>query len=170
MQGARDTQRPAQAQQQYEQALDHYEAAEQDPQLTDHGARQFFKGEVLVALGRTNEGIALMEAGLVVRPERPERWFSLAMAYDNLGQHDKAIATFQRLLDRQPTDPQTVKNLAIAYERALAWPSAIATWQRYRDLAPDEPGGYRDMAYALRRNGQWTEAKQWYEQALALAR
>ncbi|MFM7358738.1 MAG: tetratricopeptide repeat protein [Sediminibacterium sp.] len=73
-------------------------------------------------------------------------------------------------LKDQPKDPFLRHALALEYQKAGKTQDAIATWEQVLTEVPDYVGSYYHLAGALAQVNRTSDAIEWYEKGLALAK
>jgi tetratricopeptide (TPR) repeat protein len=99
------------------------EAAEADATLrellNDDLVYHTLRSQVLGGMGLNEEAVAEAEAALALDPESPEAQFSLAGAYENMGQLDKAVEHMQLASDYADARGKSELTVIARYRLAL---------------------------------------------------
>jgi Flp pilus assembly protein TadD len=125
-------------------------------------------GQVLVRLGRVDEGIARFEQALQVAPDAWAPHFNLAAAEGERGRWDRAIEQYREAVRVFPDDYATQFNLALALHRKGDEPAAIAEYEKAIVLAPSEPGFHTALGLSLEKTGRTADALREYHTFLAM--
>lgn len=89
-------------------------ALARDPSLLD---TRHALGHLLLAAGRAQEAVVLIESVVAARPEDVEALINLAMAYQHLGRTADARSTYQRCLQSGPADLETRQRVEAQLQR-----------------------------------------------------
>lgn len=121
----------------YEEAIRWYkQALEYEPNYVD---ANYFLGELLLSLKRTDEGVAYLQRTIKIYP----RHFAAHMKLGSLAlQADKtqeAIEHFISAVEIQPDDPAAHANLGTALLQAGRVGDGFAQWEDTMRLAPNDP-------------------------------
>jgi peptidoglycan/xylan/chitin deacetylase (PgdA/CDA1 family)/tetratricopeptide (TPR) repeat protein len=82
--------------------------------------------------------------------------------------YDEALVKFQAAVDLKPADPVLLNNLGFIYYAMGKYDSAVGWLQKTLSLDPKRKEAHENIADALLKEGNKAEAKQHYEQFLAL--
>lgn len=94
--------------------------------------------------------------------------YQAALAALGAGQYKQAESLLQRVSAREPGLSGPLANLAVVYERTSRAPLAIKTMRRAITLNPGRADYHNVLGVWHRQQGEFKEARQAYEQALAL--
>jgi len=132
----------------------------------------------LLAMGRVNESIGMLEGFLRADPDDSVLLSNLAIAYRESGQLDRSIATLEKAIDAREHYHQAHFNLGLAYLRKaertrnsaevveferLAWRHAEFALQ----VNPSYPSGHGLLGMLRERRGEHDEALREYRVAAA---
>jgi putative PEP-CTERM system TPR-repeat lipoprotein len=104
--------------------------------------------QVQFRAGRTDEGLATLEAWLKNHPEDVSIHTSLAAVYEGIGRPEDAIKAYQQVLERAPSSVVAHNNLALLL-RAGDPKSAVRYAEQAYALAPQDPGVMDTLAVLL---------------------
>ena len=154
-----DQAKPAEAIQQYEQALqlkpDYPEA------LNNFGI-------ALARQGKLAEAIQHYERVLQLRPGSAGTLNNLGAALAGQGKWAEAIQRFQQALQLNPDDAEVHNNLGKALAAQGKWAEATQHYERALQVKPDDVDAHYNLGRALAAQGKLAEAMQHYERALQL--
>ncbi len=129
-------------------------------------ASEVGRSDALIAAGRTEAGIEVLEQLARSYPERADIWGALGDILrqeerygDAAGAYDKAIATFT---GDDPDQWVVYYTRGIAHERTRDWPAAEADFRKALALHPDQPSVLNYLGYS------YLERKENYDEALAM--
>lgn len=129
-------------------------------------ASEVGRSDALIAAGRTEAGIEVLEQLARSYPERADIWGALGDILrreerygDAAGAYDKAIATFA---GDNPDQWVVYYTRGIAHERTKDWPAAEADFRKALALKPDQPSVLNYLGYS------YLERKENYDEALAM--
>lgn len=94
--------------------------------------------------------------------------YQAALAAIRAGQYKEAEGLLQRVSAREPGLSGPVANLAMVYDRTNRVPLAVKTMRRAIDINPRRADYHNVLGVMHRQQGEFKEARQAYEQALAL--
>lgn len=124
------------------------------------------RSDALIAAGRTDAGIEVLEQLARSQPDRADIWGALGDILrreeryrDAIGAYDKAIATFA---GDDPDQWVLYYTRGIAHERTKDWPAAEADFRKALALRPDQPSVLNYLGYS------YLERKENYDEALAM--
>lgn len=129
-------------------------------------ASELGRSDALIAAGRTDAGIEVLEQLARTNPERADIWGALGdilRQQERYGEavtaYDKAIATFK---GDDPDHWVIYYTRGIAHERSKDWPAAEADFRKALALRPDQPSVLNYLGYS------YLERKENYDTALAM--
>lgn len=126
-------------QKQYDQALQKADAVlagkPKDIQV------RFLKGNILAAMGKIPDAIAVFQAITEDAPERPEPYNNLGFLYALQGQYDKAKGALEMAIRNQPTYALAHENLGDIYAKL-----ASKEYERALQLDPNNLGMQAKLA------------------------
>src|SRR5262249_22247519 len=79
----------------------------------DHARATHYAGVLSHQMGRSDEGIALMQRSLELEPERADWHNNLAIALQGMSRFDEAIAAYQRAIALDPRHASAHSNLGV---------------------------------------------------------
>ena len=82
--------------------------------------------------------IAAFEKVLEIDPDRPEAFYNLGVAHENLGQIDQAVTFYKKASELQASSVEPYLALAAIYTANQQWPEAMAMLQGAEKLQPDD--------------------------------
>jgi ribosomal protein S12 methylthiotransferase accessory factor len=101
-----------------ESALAHFESAlKKNPEDEDLPYIYSFMGSCLKDLGKFDEAIEKLQAGLLVDEERPDLHNTLGVCYFKKENYEQAIVHFQRAVDLNPASGIDYANLGVNYSK-----------------------------------------------------
>ena len=103
-------------------------------------------GTILVATGRTNEGIAELEQAIQLQPNSVEPYNNLGYALEETGHLDQAIAYYQRSLQQNPHFATGRSNLANALLRAGRLQEALDQYKQVLEVNPNDTHAQEQVA------------------------
>jgi len=129
-----------------------------------------FLGIALIAEGKPEEAIPMLEKALTLNPDRPSWYVSnLAVARVCTGQPEEAITTMREAFNRNPKDADSCRNLSwvLMYERK--YEEALSMAKKATTLKPaPEPYFYETLGFSYLVMGQYEEAIAAFEKAIDL--
>ena len=128
-------------------------------------------GNLLIAAGRSADGLATFRAGLAALPDNEALLFASASAEERAGDADAAIASYERILSVRPRSEVAANNLAslladhrktdkAALDRALALAKPFET--------SDNPFYLDTLGWVMYRRGDAQQARIYLERASSL--
>jgi len=133
----------------------------------NYATAHFWHGELLIFLGRFEEGIQEMERALELDPVSLVINANLGWAYLMAGQHDLALAQLQKTLEMDPNYPVTHLIFGFVYLQKKDFVKAIEEMKKARELVGDVPMVIVSLALACATAGKSEEAGQFLEQLKA---
>ncbi len=120
--------------------------------------------------GRVQEAIAAYEQLLALRPDLPESWYNLGYLQRWAGRFEEALNSYRRALDLGVSQPEEVHlNRGVIFADHLARSDAAeAELKAALALTPRYVPAWLNLGNLHEDRGQRAEARQAYEQALAL--
>jgi len=115
-------------------------------------------GLAMLRAGRTDEGIAALEAAQGADPSIPHTWFNLGIEAKRASQPDRAITQLERMAELVPDEPITRYNLGVLYKLGGDLDRAIAAFERAAELDPHLAGPWYQLAAAYRQSGRPDDA------------
>lgn len=118
----------------------------------------YLYGTALLQLGRLPEAIDVCSRAAKLRPDVPDVYNNLAVAYQAIGDFDAAVRAYQTAIELNPEFALAYSNLARLLESAGRFADAEIALQRAIRLKPSD-GAYRlQLAGVLGRQGKQAEA------------
>lgn len=184
-----------QRQKRHEKAVDEFsKALSQNPELDPSRA---LRGTSLLAVNRTDEGIADLESALEGIPDNELLRIQLASAYESQGRVLKAVTQYHQISRQKPDDAESAYRLGRAYLVASEWcygkmaaiapnsarlhqamgqnlmglrdfEAAARAFQKAINSDPELPDVHLLLAHALMRQGKYAEALRAVEEELAI--
>jgi TolB-like protein/tRNA A-37 threonylcarbamoyl transferase component Bud32/Flp pilus assembly protein TadD len=144
----------------------------------DDAAARVQRGDTLLAMGRVDEAIADLHAGIRLQPDRATAHGSLARAYWlGKGQVDEAIREFEETLRLNPQGGYTHLQLSLLYSLRGQYDAAERIARQAVQLQDQIMSGstgliivgaHSRLGYALYRKGQYDDAIREYRRELDL--
>jgi Flp pilus assembly protein TadD len=129
-------------------------------------AAELGRADALIAAGRTEAGIEVLEQLARNHPDRADIWGALGDILrrqerfkESAVAYDKALATFTT---EEPGQWVLYYTRGIAHERTKDWPAAEADFRKALELRPDQPAVLNYLGYS------YLERKENYDEALAM--
>jgi tetratricopeptide (TPR) repeat protein len=123
----------------------------------------------LRALGRLDEGIAVLRELLAISPGFPRAQFNVGLLELENGAPERAIAAFEQAHHDDPQDRAALLNLGYAYDRAGRREDAIGAYLRVVRRAPYDRDAWYNLAVVAFERGQFGNARSAARHALAAA-
>jgi tetratricopeptide (TPR) repeat protein len=102
------------------------------------------------------------------QPGQPLAWYSLGIAYGELGRHQEAVDAFKEALRLKPDYAEAWNNLGTAYSHQGRYQEAIQACKEALRLKPDYPVAWHNLGVAHHRLDRYQEAIQAYKEAIRL--
>jgi tetratricopeptide (TPR) repeat protein len=131
-------------------------------------AARIERAEQLVAAGHLAEAAALLEKGLVTRPDDGGLMNNLAKVYIDLERLDEAIALLLRCQQTHPHDFRTLVNLCHCCLKMKRYEEALAYADQAVELGPTSVRSHLSRASVLGVLKRYTEAAPALEEAIRL--
>lgn len=125
-------------------------------------------GMVLLQLGRTEEGLPLLERSLRIDPQQPQVLAACAMAYIELGQAEAALARCEQALRLVPELPSALHTRGLALHMLGRYEEALASYAQLLSRFPDHLEAYNNRGLSLLALERFDEALQSFERARQL--
>lgn len=119
----------------------------------------FWYGEYLQAMGRADEGIAQIQAAIVLDPLNPAHIAELGSQYFMARQYDNAIRTFQKTLAMEPDYVWAHTGLGWIYEQKKMYGDAITEFEKSLRLSNRSDDSLADLGKALGESGRRQESR-----------
>jgi Flp pilus assembly protein TadD len=101
-------------------------------------------------------------------PDNSLAWFSLGVAYFELGRHRESIEAFRETLRLKPDDAKAWYNLGLAYEKLGRYREEIKAYREALRLQPDYAKAWNNLGLAYGKLGRYREEIKAYREALCL--
>jgi len=125
-------------------------------------------GQVLIKLGRADEGLAMIEKSLRLAPEKPALHAGYGSALMDCGGYEQALPHLERALTGAPNDPAAHYNLANALMDLHREVEAEPHYLFALGESPDDLDALNNYGTSLRRLGRVDEAVAQFEHALRI--
>jgi tetratricopeptide (TPR) repeat protein len=102
------------------------------------------------------------------QPGQPLAWYSLGIAYGELGRHQEAVDAFKEALRLKPDYAEAWNNLGTAYSHQGRHQEAIQACKEALRLKPDYPVAWHNLGVAHHRLDRYQEAIKAYKEAIRL--
>jgi len=154
--------------QKYEEAERALAALQQDH--PDDPRLLLMRGEVLLAIGRAEQALELLQQTAAVDPERPRLHFQLGTARAATGDRAGALQAFARELELN--DDVQVKgmvhlNRSLLFQQDGKWDDAVSELERVLELEPERVQIFGDLASLQLQAGKADAAAETLERARA---
>jgi len=154
----------------YDAALDLNAAAARYEQVLAADPEQwdvlYLYGTALLQLGRLREAIDVCSRAAKLRPEVPDIYNNLAVAYQGIGDFDAAVRAYRTAIELNPDFALAHSNFARLLESAGRFVEAEILLQRAIRLKPAEPAYRLQLAGLLGRLGKQPEAESVLREAI----
>jgi len=141
--------------------------AGQQEEFPDDPALLLMRGELLLALGRTDEARTVLEHGAAIDPKRQRVHFQLGTALASTGKRKEALAAFAKELEvNQDEAVRTLAHLnrSLLFEQERNWSAAVEELEAVLEIQPSRTEIYGDLVTLHIQSGQITEAIKVMEQ------
>ncbi len=112
----------------------------------------------LIAAGRNDEAIQILEKASAFAPEKPSSWLSLARIWTSLGQEDKAMQALRKAKAALPDDPEILSALGALYLANDQPTEAIGVLRQAFQLDPGSTSVRKSLTQAYLTHGYIDEA------------
>ena len=129
-----------------------------------------FLGIALIAAGKPEEAIPMLEKALTLNPDRPG-WYTgnLSVARACTGQTEEAITMMQEVFNSNPKDAESCRNLSWVLIYGGRHEEALSMAKKAATLKPaPEPFFYETLGFSYLVMGQYEEAIAAFEKAIDL--
>ena len=151
----------------YGRALEAYRTALQlYPEFGGRGDFNAGYGDVLVQMGRVDEGIHALETAVRVDPEWSATRYNLGLAYVRQRRYEDAEAQWRRALALNPRSPHIHNSLSRLFIERRQFTEALVEAEAALRLDPDFLLALGNRAWALEGMGRPEEAAAGYERVL----
>ena len=125
-------------------------------------------GNTLIELNQLDEAIAAFGSALALKPDFAESHNNLGTAYWRRDRREDAIHSFRRAVALNPSLASASINLAGALLADAQFKEALAVATRALEFVPRDAQLHRTRALALVKLNRFTDARDAYEEALAI--
>lgn len=118
-------------------------------EFPDDSALLLMRGEVLLALGRPQDALEVLEHGAEVDPRRPRMNFQLGTALASSGQREAALEAFGREIEsNQDQEVQVLSRLnrSLLLQKERRWRPAAEELEAALKIQPERKNIYGDLA------------------------
>jgi len=124
-------------------------------------------GALLNTAGKLDEARSCLERAIVLKPGFVQAHYNLGIVLARLGDPNAAARSYEQAIRLDPKHAGAHLNLANLLSEAKVY-DAAAKHYRLSLAARPHPAALVNLGNTLKEQGYWTEARQAYEQALAL--
>jgi len=125
-------------------------------------------GEVLLMLGRTDQGENHVRKALSYDPENPSCHFLLGCVYGLRYEWENAIQEYRLALDREPWNPTYLRAIGEAIFNSGDRKLGLEYLQKAMDLCPENSGMLTELATAYLSLGDFASARLYTQRAVAI--
>jgi eukaryotic-like serine/threonine-protein kinase len=136
----------------------------------NYAAAHYFYGYLLVAIGRTEQGIAEAKRAVELEPLSLIANAILAAEFSNAEQYDQAVGQLRRTIELDPNFLQAHVFLGYAYDGKAMHQEAIAEFERALAISPGNTRALAGLGYSYGAAGRKAEAEKVLGQLQALSR
>ncbi len=115
-------------------------------------------GLALLRAGKTDEGIAELEAVQKDAPQIPHTWFNLGIIFKKAAQYDKAREQFEKMVQLVPDEPISHYNLGVVLKLTGDASGSLKQFEEAARLGPSLAGPYFQLFNAYKAAGREAEA------------
>ncbi len=123
---------------------------------------------VLKDMGEVEKAVEHFGNALRIRPNSPEIYNNLGIAFRRLERHDDAIRCYRKALELKAYFPEARYNLAAELTRQGKIDEAVEHYRMALRLRPDDVETISGLGFALAQKGRFNEAIGYYQKALEL--
>lgn len=134
----------------------------------DHAVTRHMLGTALCASGQGDEGLAHIDAAMLLDPGQPAYAVNRAILLNSLGRKADAAAAFRRALRLRPADARSLDGLGSCLADQGHAPQALIPFKHRLTLEPGMAEAYRKVAIVAQRDGRLDEARRAYRRAWRL--
>jgi predicted TPR repeat methyltransferase len=136
--------------------------------VPDHPDALHFLGVLNHELGRSTEGIEMIERAIAVVPDHVDMHNNLGNVLSECGRLEAAEAAYRNAIALQPDLVDCHNNLGIVLKEQGRLDEALATYNHALELAPDKAETLHNLANVFRKSGRHDEAVATYLKAIEL--
>ncbi len=122
----------------------------------------------LVAQGKSQEAISLVEEKIAQFPEDAESFYNLGTLYNQLGQYEKALTYLHKALELDPKLTMAYQNLAFAYSQQSQFTEVIRAQQKAIEVDPKMVVPHLNLGYSYYNQGHILKAIDCFRETLRL--
>jgi predicted O-linked N-acetylglucosamine transferase (SPINDLY family) len=137
----------------------------QQPDLVE---AYFFRGNALLALGRSSEAVASYDRAIFLKPDLAEAYCNRGEALRSLNRLDQALASLEHAITLKPDYADAHNNRGNALWNLGRFAEAVASYDRAIASQPDHSRAYCNRGIALVHLLRPEEAIRSFERAIAL--
>lgn len=131
----------------------------------DDALALFLMGSIYAEAERFGAAINMFRLVTSIKPEKPEGWNNLGMAYDSNKMHDKAMECFQKSWSIGQT-AQVASNIGNAYLNKHDYQNAKTWAKRALKIDPNLKGAHSVLGMASLSTGDWATGWDNYEYSI----
>jgi tetratricopeptide (TPR) repeat protein len=124
--------------------------------------------QIHLEAGRHREARPLVDRALALRPDSAEAWNNLGGAEMAAGDAGAALRDYEKALALRPDMTHAMLNAADAYTRLRQPAQAEAMLRRAAKADPRDAEAANQLGLLLAKEGRSKEAREWFQQAIAL--
>ncbi len=125
-------------------------------------------GWASLALGQTENGMALLQKARQLNPDFLMVYFFLGIGYNQQGKYDEAISSLATMLEFEPDNAEVHVNFAIAFTHKGELKRAVKHLRSAVELSPNRPDIQLRLADNLNKLGDLKQAIIHYNEAIKL--
>ena len=127
-----------------------------------------FRGVLSHELGRSAEGISMIERALAVIPDQPDMYNNLGNIQSECGRLDAAEAAYRKAIELRPDHVDSYNNLGIVLKELGRLDESLETYHHALALVPEKVETLHNLAVVLRKLGRYDDAVATYLKAIEL--
>jgi len=128
-----------------------------------------YAGLTIKRNGEWKDEISLWEATVRVKPDIPDAYYNLGVAYGKKGLRDREIECYERAVRLNPGFSLAQNNLGAVYVEMGRFSDAIQPLRRAIRMDPRDPRTYCNLGVAYVELGRYREAIECYRRAVSIA-
>lgn len=132
----------------------------------NHTDKRYEQGKALLAEGRNEEAIAVLESLTKDMPKFKKAWEKLAFAYINAGRPEDAVRCYEEILIRYPKDAMTLYQKSVLEEKTGKLDKALESIEKALKFEPNNAEFLYSKGFVLYRKKRLNEAIGWFDSAL----
>lgn len=130
--------------------------------VPDHPDALHYSGVLAHQLGRSEEGIALIEKSLALVPDQPDCYNNLGIIFKSRGMADEAVAAYTRAIEIDPEHANAHSNLGVLLRAQGRIADAEAAYRTAIRLNPEHVDAYHNLGVLLAAQKRTREAVECY--------